>query len=86
MSTCYVYVLLCSNGALYTGISKNPKARFEVHKKGRGALFTRMHTPTRILATVPYVDRAEAMRQERKIKRLSHDEKWTWIADRAGAS
>jgi len=32
----YVYIIEAENGKLYTGIAKDPKKRFEKHKKGKG--------------------------------------------------
>lgn len=37
-----IYLLRCENNSIYTGIAKNYKARFEKHKKGEGAKYTKM--------------------------------------------
>ena len=37
MKSYYVYVVECSDGQLYTGISRDPKARKNAHNKGTGA-------------------------------------------------
>lgn len=68
----YVYVILCEDGSYYTGSTKNVKARFRQHKKGLGAMYTRMRKPEKVVHVEKYDSRKEAMRRERAIKRLSH--------------
>jgi len=52
-----------------------------MHKKGRGARYTRMHEPDELVYVEPFESRSEAMRRERKIKKLSHDRKQQLIND-----
>jgi len=49
--------------------------RFEMHKKGRGARYTRMHEPEKLVYIEQFENRGEAMRRERRIKTLSHNKK-----------
>lgn len=42
----YVYMLRCADGSLYTGIAADVECRFEEHKSGRGAKYTRSHRYT----------------------------------------
>jgi len=71
----YVYILRCKDGSYYTGHAKDVKKRFEMHKKGRGARYTRMHEPEKLVYTEEFESRGEAMRRERRIKTLSHSKK-----------
>jgi len=71
----YVYLLLCDDGSYYTGYTNNVASRFERHKKGHGARYTRMRKPTRIVHVEEFRTRAEAMRRERQVKSLSHRRK-----------
>lgn len=64
----YVYVLLCSNGSLYTGISNDPDARFTDHKNGKGGHYTRSHKPIKLLYTEKLESKSEALRKEFEIK------------------
>lgn len=41
----YVYVLNLEHGRYYVGKSKDPTARFHIHKSGKGAIFTAIHKP-----------------------------------------
>jgi putative endonuclease len=77
----YVYIIRCKDGSYYTGHAKDVEKRFDMHKKGRGARYTRMHEPERLVYVESFESRSEAMRQERKIKKLSHDKKQQLIND-----
>ena len=71
----YVYVLVCENGAFYTGYTRNVAARFMLHKKGKGARYVRTHQPKKIVYVEKFETRSDAIRRERQIKRLTHAEK-----------
>jgi len=71
----YVYILLCEDGSYYTGYAKNIDSRLKQHMRGVGARYTKLHKPKRIVYTEEFNTIREAMKRERKIKRLSHDEK-----------
>jgi putative endonuclease len=71
----YVYIIRCKDGSYYTGHAKDVEKRFEMHLKGRGARYTRMHEPEKLVYTEQFESRSEAMRRERQIKTLSHNKK-----------
>lgn len=71
----YVYLLLCDDGSYYTGYTNNVAARFERHKKGRGARYTRMRRPKTLVHVEEFKTRRAATRREQQIKALSHKEK-----------
>jgi len=71
----YVYILRCKDGSYYTGHAKDLEKRFEMHKKGRGARYTRMHEPEKLVYMEEFESRSEAMKRERRIKTLSHNKK-----------
>ena len=77
----YVYILRCKDGSYYTGHTKDVKKRFEIHKKGKGARYTRMHEPEKLVYVEQFNSRIEAMRRERKIKTLSHLKKRELITE-----
>ena len=66
--TWYLYLLECSDGTLYTGITLDPQRRVEQHNAGRAARYTRTRRPVRLLGSVPVEGRAEALRVEQRIK------------------
>ena len=71
----YVYILLCSDGTLYTGVTKNLEKRLALHNSGRGASYTRGRLPV----TLVYHENANtlksAMNREREIRRLPRSDK-----------
>ena len=71
----YVYIVRCKDGSYYTGHAKDVEKRFEMHKKGRGAKYTQMHEPEKLVYIQEFESRGDAMRRERRIKTLSHDKK-----------
>nr|MBP7134447.1 GIY-YIG nuclease family protein [Patescibacteria group bacterium] len=51
MSSWFVYLLRCEDATLYTGISTDVQARFEKHRCGQGAAYTRSHKPVAVVWT-----------------------------------
>jgi putative endonuclease len=88
----WLYVLECEGGVLYTGVARDVDARFKVHEKGKGASFTRMNRPVRVLARAQLATRGEALSAEYAFKQVPRAEKMRWceaglegfIASRAG--
>jgi len=71
----YVYILVCKDGAFYTGYTQDVKARMKLHKLGRGAKYVRTHQPEKVVYVEKFETRSDAMKREREIKRLSRIEK-----------
>jgi putative endonuclease len=71
----YVYVILCEGGSFYTGYTKSVDKRMRLHVNGKGARYTRMHKPKKLVYTEEFRTRAEAMRREKKVKTMGHKEK-----------
>lgn len=70
-----VYLLGCSGGAIYTGITNDVPARFKAHRQGKGARYTRANPPERILAVIEFENRSAAASAEHAIKKMSRREK-----------
>jgi putative endonuclease len=73
----YLYILTCSDGTLYTGITTDVDKRVLEHNKGSdGAKYTRSRLPV-ALSYVKEIegDRSEALREEYKMKQLSRVQK-----------
>ena len=75
MTVWYLYLIECRNGRLYTGITPDLRARFEAHRAGKGALFTRLNPPRRMLAAYPFEGRSAAFRAEARMKGLTPGQK-----------
>ena len=64
----YVYLLLCADKSIYTGIAKDVKRRFQEHQQGIGARYTRSHPVQKILRVEKYPTRSAALKREAEIK------------------
>lgn len=71
----FVYLLLCDNGSLYTGIAKDVDKRFQAHQMGRGAKYTRSHPPIKVIFQEKYNTRSLAQKRESEIKSWARDQK-----------
>ncbi len=71
----YVYIILCQDNSFYTGHTKNVEERARVHASGKGARYTRMHKPQEVVYIELTESRAKAMKRERAIKGLTHQQK-----------
>ncbi len=70
-----VYILLCTDGSLYTGVAKDVAKRFLQHQQGTGARYTKAHRPVRIVYVERKRTRATALKREYAIKQLTRDQK-----------
>ncbi|NWF86201.1 GIY-YIG nuclease family protein [Candidatus Bathyarchaeota archaeon] len=71
----YVYMILCEGNNFYTGYTSDLDLRMQLHMKGKAARYTRMHKPKKIVYVEEFASRAEAMKREKRIKRLNHSQK-----------
>ena len=76
----YVYMLRCAGNRIYTGYAVDVEARFEQHKSGKGAKFTRAFPPECVLKTFELGTREEALRLEARIKKLERSQKEQLVA------
>jgi len=74
-----VYILLCSDNSLYTGISPDVELRFKEHQKGRGGAYTRSHKPLRIVFRENVASRSAALKRELEIKSWSRQKKISFL-------
>jgi putative endonuclease len=78
----YVYIVECVDGTLYTGWTVNVEQRVKVHNAGRGARYTRMHGPVKLVYVEELPDRVAAQKRELEIKRWPREKKLKLIIDR----
>ncbi len=76
---CYCYIVECADGTYYTGWAVDPERRVAVHNKGRGARYTRMRLPVKLVYVEPQPDRTTAMKREIAIKRMNRARKMRLI-------
>lgn len=75
----YLYIVECSDGSLYTGITDNLERRMEAHNSGKGAKYTRGRGPVQLRYQETLSSHSEALRREIQIKRLKKPEKLALI-------
>ena len=75
-----VYILRCSDGTLYTGITDDLPKRLKAHREGKGAKYTRGRSPLELAYQEQCEDKSQALRREIEIKRFSRQEKLALIA------
>lgn len=71
----FLYLIECTDGSIYTGITVDVAARYAAHCAGTGARYTRSHPPRQLLGYEAHPDRSSASQAEYRIKQLSAREK-----------
>ncbi len=70
-----VYMILCTDNTLYTGITTNVTRRWTQHAEMRGAKYFRGRKPERIVYLESGHSRSTASQREAAIKRMGRSEK-----------
>lgn len=73
-------MLRCSDGSLYTGITKDLERRLAQHRSGRGAAYTRSRAPLKVVFTEGRRTRGAALRREAALKALTRAQKLALIS------
>ena len=71
----YTYLILTENNTLYCGYTDDPKSRFEKHKAGLAAKYTRANKPVKMVYLKEFETKSEALKEEFRIKKLSRTQK-----------
>ena len=78
-----VYMIICLDNSLYTGITTDVQRRFSQHLAGTGAKYFRGRIPHRLVYMEGGHNRSTASRREAQIKKLRSDEKRQLIVSTA---
>lgn len=70
-----VYIILCSDDSLYTGITIDIERRIKEHSTGIGAKYFRNRSPKELVYLETGHNRSTATKREMAIKKLSKIEK-----------
>jgi putative endonuclease len=76
-----VYLIRCSNGALYCGQTSNLEARLKLHQAGRGARAVRLAGFQHLAQSWLVVSRRDALRLEYAIKALPKAQKEVLVTE-----
>lgn len=76
----FCYIVRCSDNSLYTGITTDIKRRIKEHNStSKGAKYTRVRAPVKLVYSEKLNSRSEAMKREIAIKKLSRVQKEIFI-------
>ena len=76
-----VYILCCSDGTYYTGITTDIDRRMEEHNSGKGAKYTRSRIPVQLEECKSFENRSLATKEELRIKKLTRTKKEKLIGE-----
>lgn len=71
----YVYLLLCEDGSIYTGITNNPDRRLIEHTSKSGGHYTKSHAGKKFLHKEKFKNKSDAAKRERQIKGWRREKK-----------
>ncbi|MEN8142654.1 MAG: GIY-YIG nuclease family protein [Thermodesulfobacteriota bacterium] len=72
----YVYMLICNDETIYTGIAMDPQKRLAEHNNGAiGAKYTRSRRPVSLAYLEEFPSRSTAASREYQLKKLNRQQK-----------
>jgi putative endonuclease len=81
MKTYYVYILQCSDGSYYTGVTNDVERRFYEHQEGLiEGCYTHNKRPLKLMYVEEFTDIVEAISREKQIKGWTRKKKEVLIA------
>lgn len=75
MTSWQVYILKCSDGTLYTGVTTDIEQRIGTHNRGKGSRYTRGRRPVVLLWSEKADSKGKALHREAQIKKWSRTKK-----------
>ena len=75
----YVYIVRCRDGSLYTGIATDVERRLTDHVANKGSKYLRGRGPLKVVFKKKVGQKGQALKAERKIKRLPRHKKETLV-------
>jgi len=70
-----LYILRCSDGSLYTGVTNDIDRRFLAHQEGKASRYTRIRRPVALVYREVCGSRSQALSRECAVKALSRRRK-----------
>ena len=81
-----LYLVKCSDGTLYTGITNDLQRRLDQHNAGTASRYTRSRLPVALVHREGCRGKSGALKKEYRIKSLSRKEKEAYIAGKTRSS
>jgi putative endonuclease len=76
----FCYMLRCSDGSLYVGITSDLLARVDKHNQGFGPEYTRRHRPVELIWSQEFGSSSAARKREIELKGWSRKKKLRLVA------
>ncbi|MFC6274673.1 GIY-YIG nuclease family protein [Levilactobacillus tangyuanensis] len=77
----FFYVLLCEDDSLYGGFTTDVAKRFATHLAGKGAKYTRVHRPVKVLFSQGFDNKHDALHAEWAFKHQTRQRKLAFLAE-----
>ncbi|GKQ42601.1 UPF0213 protein YazA [Companilactobacillus sp. RD055328] len=71
----YVYLLQCSDNTFYIGTTNDVEKRVATHNAGKGAKYTKIRRPVKLLYFEDLHTKSQALKREHELKKLSRIKK-----------
>ena len=71
----YIYLVECSDGSFYTGITNDLENRMKAHSQGKGSKYVRAKGFGKLLKSKELESHSVALKEELKLKKLKRFEK-----------
>ncbi|MBN4911755.1 GIY-YIG nuclease family protein [Staphylococcus sp. EG-SA-13] len=81
MANHYTYILECNDQTLYTGYTTDLDRRLKVHNEGKGAKYTKVRRPVKLVYHETFDNKSEALKREYALKQLSRKQKLALIKE-----
>ncbi len=75
-----LYILECSDGSFYTGVTNDLDRRFRMHQDGKASRFTRTRRPVVLVYSETCGTRSQALTRECAVKALGRPAKEALVA------
>jgi len=77
----FLYILKCSDGTFYTGITNNLIRRLKMHQAGKASRYTRTRGPVEMIYSEICGDRSSALIRECEVKEWPRSKKQKFLAN-----
>lgn len=81
MDKYYTYILECKDSTLYTGYTTDLERRIRVHNDGKGAKYTKIRRPVKLVYHEIFDNKSDALKREYALKQLSRKQKLALIKE-----
>ncbi|MGR3741685.1 GIY-YIG nuclease family protein [Companilactobacillus sp. DQM5] len=75
----FVYILQCRDKTFYIGTTNDVKKRVATHNAGKGAKYTKMRRPVKLLYFEDLKTKSNALSREYELKKLSRIKKEAFL-------